>query len=531
MKIFVADRISPLGVEYLKNQDTFEVVEAYGSSPEEVIEIAKDSSAIIVRSDTQITPEVIEGSQNLKVIGRAGVGVDNIDLDAATQKGIIVMNTPGGNTIATAELTFTHLLCGTRAIVRGATGMREGLWERKQLKGAELRGKTLSVLGLGRIGAEVAKRAQAFEMRVIAYDPYLTEDRAKELDLEKVELEQAFTEADYITVHMPMTEQTKGLVNAEAFSRMKDGVRVFNCARGGIIDENALLEALRSGKVAAAGLDVYEQEPLPEDHPFRNEENLILTPHLGASTAEAQESVGVEIAEAVAEVLQGGRIRNAINMPSIDPKDLESLSPYLDLCHRLGAFARQAAKGSVESIKISYFGGIVDFDCVPLTRAVQKGWLSGVVGDEGVNDVNAPFKIKDFGIKVETVKSADSVDYNELIEVCTVSSDGDQRSVRGSLLGRANDPRIVEVDGQAIEVRPVDTLLVVKNVDKPGIVGKLGTMLGDFSVNIANMSLSRADKGEWALTILELDDEPPANALEAIEQDPDIKEARVSRQG
>jgi len=303
---------------------------------------------------------VIEGSQNLKVIGRAGVGVDNIDLDAATQKGIIVMNTPGGNTIATAELTFTHMLCGTRAIVRGATGMREGLWERKQLKGAELRGKTLSILGLGRIGAEVAKRAQAFEMRVIAYDPYLTEDRAKEMDLEKVELEQAFIEADYITVHMPMTDQTKGMVDAEAFSKMKDGVRVFNCARGGIIDENALLEALRSGKVAAAGLDVYEQEPLPEDHPFRNEENLILTPHLGASTAEAQESVGVEIAEAVAEVLQGGRIRNAINMPSIDPKDLESLSPYLDLCQRLGAFARQAAKGSVESIKISYFGGIVD---------------------------------------------------------------------------------------------------------------------------------------------------------------------------
>ena len=531
MKIFVADRISPRGVDYLKKLDGFEVVEAYGSSPEEVVEIAKDSHAIIVRSDTQISPEVIEASKNLKVIGRAGVGVDNINIEAATEKGIIVMNTPGGNTIATAELTFTHMLCGTRAIVRGATGMREGLWERKQLKGAELRGKTLAVLGLGRIGAEVARRAQAFEMRVIAYDPYLTDDRAKEMDLEKVELEQAFVEADYLTVHMPLTDQTRGMVDADAFSKMKDGVRVFNCARGGIIDENALLEALRSGKVAAAGLDVYEQEPLPEDHPFRKEENLILTPHLGASTAEAQESVGVEIAEAVAEVLQGGRIRNAINMPSIDPKDLESLSPYLDLCHRLGAFARQAAKGSVESIKISYFGGIVDFDCVPLTRAVQKGWLSGVVGDEGVNDVNAPFKIKDLGIKVETMKSAESVDYNELIEVCTVTSNGDQRSVRGSLLGRGNDPRIVEVDGQAIEVRPVDTLLVVRNVDKPGIVGKLGTMLGDYSVNIANMSLSRADEGKWALTIFELDDEPPANALQAIVEDADIEEARVSRQG
>ena len=531
MKIFVADRISPLGVDYLKKQDGFEVVEAYGSSPEKVIEIAKDSNAIVVRSDTKITSEVIEASQKLKVIGRAGVGVDNININAATEKGIIVMNTPGGNTIATAELTFTHMLCGTRAIVRGATGMREGLWERKLLKGAELRGKTLAVLGLGRIGAEVTRRAQAFEMRVIAYDPYLTDDRAKEMDLEKVELEEAFVEADYLTVHMPLTDQTRGIVNADAFSKMKDGVRVFNCARGGIIDENALLEALRSGKVATAGLDVYEQEPLPEDHPFRKEENLILTPHLGASTAEAQESVGVEIAEAIAEVLQGGRIRNAINMPSIDPKDLESLSPYLDLCHRLGAFARQAAKGSVESIKISYFGGIVNFDCVPLTRAVQKGWLFGLVGDEGVNDVNAPFKIKDLGIKVETVKSAESVDYNELIEVCTVSSDGDCRSVRGSLLGRGNDPRIVEVDGQAIEVRPVDMLLIVRNLDKPGIVGKLGTILGNCSVNIANMSLSRAQEGESALTIFELDDEPPADALQIIEQDSDIQEARVSRQG
>ena len=254
-------------------------------------------------------------------------------------------------------------------------------------------------------------------MKVIAYDPYLTEDRATELDLVKVELEEAFGQADYLTVHMPLTEETKDMVDEEAFAKMKDGVRVFNCARGGIIKESALVDALKSGKVAAAGLDVYEQEPLPEDHEFRTLENLNLTPHLGASTAEAQESVGVEIAEAVAEVLQGGRIRNAINMPSIDPKDLESLRPYLDLCEELGSFARQAAKGSVESIHITYFGGIVDFDCVPLTRAVQKGWLSGIAGDDGINDVNAPYKIKDLGIQLESTKSSASIDYNELIEV------------------------------------------------------------------------------------------------------------------
>lgn len=531
MKILIADRISPLGVDFLKKQNGFEVVEAYGSTPEQILEISKDVSAIIVRSDTKISRQVFEVASELKAVGRAGVGVDNIDVDAATEKGVIVMNTPGGNTIATAELTFTHMLCGTRPIVRGATSMREGKWERKLLKGAELRGKTLAVLGLGRIGAEVAKRALAFEMMVIAYDPYLTDERAKELDLKKVELNEAFAEADYLTVHMPLTDDTRNIVDEAAFAKMKNGVRVFNCARGGIIKESALAEALKSGKVAGAGLDVYEEEPLPEDHQFRQIENLTLTPHLGASTAEAQESVGVEIAEAVSEVLNGGRIRNAINMPSIDPKDLELLSPYLDLCQRLGSFARQAAKGSVAAIHISYFGKIVDFDCVPLTRAVQKGWLSGVAGDEELNDVNAPYKIKDLGIKVETIKSSSPVDYNELIAVKTISSENCEQEVRGTLLGKGNDPRIVEVDGQAIEVRPVDTLLVVRNVDKPGIVGKLGTILGDCSVNIANMSLSRAEEGEWALTICELDDEPPASALQALVDDSDIREARVSRQG
>ncbi|MEC8043499.1 MAG: phosphoglycerate dehydrogenase [Verrucomicrobiota bacterium] len=530
MKIFVADRISPLGIDFLKKQDGLEVVEAYGSSPEDVLAIAKDASAIIVRSDTQITKEVLASSPLLKAVGRAGVGVDNIDVDAATENGVIVMNTPGGNTIATAELTFTHMLCGTRPIVRGALGMREGKWERKLLKGTELRGKTLAVLGLGRIGAEVAKRALAFDMRVVAFDPYLTDERAKELDLEKVELEQAFVQADYITVHMPLTDETRNMVDESAFGKMKEGVRIFNCARGGIIKESALIDALKSGKVASAGLDVYEKEPLDENHEFRKLDNLTLTPHLGDSTAEAQESVGVEIAEAIASVLQGGRIRNAINMPSIDPKDLESLSPYLDLCQRLGAYARQAAKGQVEGIQITYFGAIVDFDCVPLTRAVQKGWLSGVVGDDGVNDVNAPYKIKNLGIGVESTKSSQSVDYNELIEIRTTCGDGTSQMVRGTLLGKGNEPRVVEVDEQAIEVRPVDTLLVMRNVDKPGIVGKLGTILGDYSVNIANMSLSRAKEGEWALTICELDEEPPESALRALEQDPDIHEARISKQ-
>ena len=531
MKILVADRISPLGVDFLKKHDDFEVVEAYGSSPEELLDISKDVSAIIVRSDSKVTKDIIASAPKLKAVGRAGVGVDNIDIEAATEAGVIVMNTPGGNTIATAELTFTHMLCGTRPIVRGVSSMKEGLWERKQLKGAELRSKTLAVLGLGRIGVEVAKRAKAFEMRVIAYDPYLTEERAKELEIEKVELEDAYVQADYITVHMPLTNDTKDMVDEAAFDKMKIGVRVFNCARGGIIKESALVEALKSGKVASAGLDVYEQEPLPEDHPFRGLDNLNLTPHLGASTAEAQESVGVEIAEAIAEVLNGGRIRNAINMPSVDPKDLVTLQPYLDLCHRLGSFARQSAQENVSSIHITFWGGITEFDNIPLTRAVQKGWLAGIAGDGGINDVNAPHKIKSLGIQVEVTKSSSAVDYNELIEVKTLSNDNQDRSVKGTLLGKANEPRIVEVDSQAIEVRPVNLLLIVRNVDKPGIVGKLGTILGNHGVNIANMSLSRADCGELALTICELDEEPDEDALRMLEADPDIREVRISRQG
>jgi len=329
---------------------------------------------------------------------------------------------------------------------------------------------------------------------------------------------------------MPMTSETRGIVDESAFAKMKNGVRVFNCARGGIIKESALIDALKSGKVAGAGLDVYEQEPLPEDHEFRTLENLNLTPHLGASTEEAQESVGVEIAEAIAEVLQGGRIRNAINMPSIDPKDLITLSPYLELGMRLGAFARQACQSTAQSLHITYWGGMIDFDTIPLTRAVQKGWLQGIAGDEGVNDVNAPFKIKSLGIKVETTKSTSSVDYNELIEVRTIDSEGKEQSVRGTIIGKNADPRIVEVNGESIEARPVDTLLVVRNLDKPGIVGKVGTILGQFGVNIANMSLSRSEGSESALTILELDNEPSSEVIEKLVADPDIQEARVSRQ-
>jgi len=529
MKILVADPISQVGVARLRASEEFEIVEAYGSSPEKILELAVDAVAIVVRSETAVNAEVIEVAKNLRVIGRAGVGVDNIDVEAATEAGVIVMNTPSGNTIATAELTFTHMLCGARPIAQAAVSMRDGRWDRKQLLGSELRGKTLAILGLGRIGAEVAKRAKAFDMEVIAYDPYLTEARARELDIEKIDLEDAYARADYVTVHMPLTDQTKGIVNADALAKMKDGVRLFNCARGGIINEEDLREALESGKVAAAGLDVYEKEPLPEDHPLRKTKNLNLTPHLGASTKEAQENVGLEIAEAILDVLESGRIRNAINASSVDPKDLDALRPYLELAIRLGAFIQQLGPSGVDTLQITYRGKIIDLDTMPLTRAVQLGFLKGITGGE-VNDVNASSKMKGLGIEVTSTQSTSEADYSELIEV-EASTEGKQSKVAGTLIGTARTPRIVQVDGESIEANPEGALLVLRNVDKPGLVGKLGMILGKAQVNIANMSLSRRAEGEpdWALTICELDEEPSAEVLAELQAEPDIYRAKVVR--
>ena len=310
MKILVADRILPIGVDLFKAEEGFEVIEAYGSSHEEIVSLVQDVDAIAVRSETTISDDVLSAAKKLKVVGRAGVGVDNIDIDSATDHGVIVMNTPTGNTIATAELTFTHMLAGTRPIVQACARMRDGGWDRKKFTGSELNGKTLGVLGMGRIGAEVAKRARAFQMNVLAFDPYLTESRAKDLGVQLSSFDNLIEQADYITVHMPLTPDTKHMLNADAFARMKKGVRVFNCARGGIIDEKALLDALNTGHVAAAGLDVYEEEPPAEASALRRQENLVLTPHLGASTQEAQENVGIDIARQIIDVLKGGLVVN-----------------------------------------------------------------------------------------------------------------------------------------------------------------------------------------------------------------------------
>jgi D-3-phosphoglycerate dehydrogenase len=524
MKILVADKISPLGVAYLRNLPDFEVLEAYQSSEEEIIELVGDVDAIVVRSETQINRTVIEAASRLRVVGRAGVGVDNIDVEAATERGIVVMNTPTGNTVATAELTFTHMLCGARPVPQAVAMMREGKWDRKSFSGTELNRKTLGVVGFGRIGTEVARRAQAFGMRVVAHDPFLAPSRARAMQIECLALDALLAVSDYITVHLPLTEGTRHLIDAAAFAKMKDGVRIFNCARGGIIDETALLAAVNSGKVAAAGLDVFEDEPPPADSKLRVHPNILLTPHLGASTAEAQESVGVEIAEAVAEALYGGVIRSAVNMPSIDAETLEVLKPYLVLGTSLGTFLQQISPTQVEKIQISYWGKIVDLDSNSVTRGILKGYLRLISGRD-VNFVNAPVIMERLGIEVDVTKSNLESDYTELVQIESFGSDGIVCSVAGTLIGKANIPRVVSINGMEVETDLGGINLILENSDEPGIVGRIGTAIGRDKVNIATMSMSRNEIGGVAMTVVNLDSELSDGAMNAITATPGIKRA------
>ena len=530
MKILVADKISPVGVDYLKSQEGFEVIEIFDLPKDEraakLMEHAPEVSGIIVRSDSKITKQVLANASNLKAVGRAGVGVDNIDIPAATDHGVVVMNTPAGNTIATAELTFTHMLCGARPVPQAAASMRDGRWDRKILGGSELLSKTLGVCGMGRIGSEVAKRAKAFGMDIIAYDPFLTEARAESMGVEPVELDELFRRSDYITVHMPLTDQTKYMIDEAAFEKMKDGVRVFNCARGGIIKESALVDALNSGKVAAAGLDVYESEPPSDDHPLRSHPNVNLTPHLGASTQEAQESVGIEIAEAVADAVRGGEIRNAINMPSLDASTIEKVGPYLDLCSKIGTFVQQLALDKIESLTITYYGKVVDLDSNSLTRGVLKGFLQNISGSN-VNFVNAMVLVERLGVGVEVVRSSAETDFTELIKVEAKCHNGEVVSVEGTLMGKGNSPRVVAINGRDVEVEPCGYLLVIANSDETGIVGLLGTIIGDAGVNIASMSLSRNEIGGIALNIAGLDSEVDDVTMEKIHAIKAIKQAEL----
>jgi D-3-phosphoglycerate dehydrogenase len=451
-----------------------------------------------------------------------------VDVEAATQHGIVVMNTPGGNTVTTAELSFAMLLSLARKVPQAHTSMAAGKWDRKLFQGEELLGKTLGVLGMGRIGSEVAKRALAFGMHVIAYDPYLTEERARAVGADfAAEVDNLYRVADFITVHMPVTPETKHMLNAAAFAKMKPGVRVVNCARGEIIVENDLIAALESGKVAGAALDVYSVEPLPADHPFRKQPNLILTPHLGASTQEAQEKCGIEVAEVITGYLLTGEVRNAVNLPYLDAKTYEQVKPYLPLGEALGKLVAQLSPASADRIYVTYGGHARELpNTDPVTRAVLQGFLaSSAIKD--VNNVNVRAAAASIGITVEEKKSDEPVTFNEWLHVQVFKNGQKLISAGGTFFGSPNNPRIVRLYSTPVEIPVSGTLLLLNNKDRPGIVGYLGTLLGKHKVNIANMSLTRDTVGGLALTVLNLDSVPPPAMLEELQKDPDISNVKV----
>lgn len=515
-KVLVTDPLSDHGLRQLTDARDVEVVKKIGLTESALIDTIPPYDALLVRSQTQVNERVLDAAKQLKVIGRAGVGVDNIDVPAATERGIVVLNAPDGNTVSTAEHTFAMLMALSRNIPQAYRSLIGGEWNRKKFVGVELRGKTLGVVGMGRIGTEVAKRAKAFGMSVLGYDPFLTGERAKSIGVEKVDLSRLFAESDFITVHTPLIKETHHLIDSDAFAAMKDGVRILNCARGGIVDEEALLAALESGKVAGAALDVFEDEP-PTDHPLLKHPRVIATPHLGASTVEAQEHVALDVSEEVLHVLRGETFKNAVNLPSIPAELAERIAPYQALAEKLGKFVVQMTEHAVEKITVSYAGSLNEFDTSPLTRMILKGALSCFVTD--VNYVNAVALAKARGIDVTEERSSASRAFTNLITV-HMETAGEELSVAGTLVNGFGE-RIVKINAYSIDLQPEGHLLYIQHQDRPGAIGRVGTILGSHDVNIAAMQVGRRDIGGQAIMVLSVDKPVTADvvtALEALEE-------------
>lgn len=523
MNILVSDSLSPRGVEVLERAG-FSVSVKTKLSKEELLQEIPNYEALIVRSATKVTKEVIEAGGRLRIIGRAGTGLDNVDSEAATRRGIVVMNTPGGNTITTAEHTMSMIASMSRKIPQATGSMKEGKWEKSRFMGTELYNKTLGLVGMGQIGSYVAKLAQGWSMNVIGYDPYLSLERAQKMGIEVVELDELFHRADVISVHTPLTNETRGIINAEAIKKMKDGVMIVNCARGGIINEQDLCEALKANKVGAAAFDVFEKEPVNPDHPLLALENFVCTPHIGASTEEAQENVAIGIAEQFVDYFKRGLARGAVNVPSVPPEVLPQLQPYLSLAERLGRFQAQLLDGGVRSVTVEYVGEVAQMSLTPVTVAVLKGLLSPILEDV-INFVNAPIVAKERGIEVKEVKSSDAGDFTSLIRV---KVDAGQRthSVAGTLFHK-QEPRIVEIDQFQVEVVSEGQMLLIDNVDRPGVIGIVGQVLGSHNVNIARMQCARCERGGSALLIIGLDAPLASEVLEQLKKEKDILSVRL----
>ena len=522
-KVLVSDPVAAEGVGVL-HRGGLEVDVRTGLSESDLIAIIGDYDALAVRSETKVTKEVLEAAGKLRIIGRAGVGVDNIDVATATERGVLVVNSPEGNTVAAAELTVALTMALFRNIPQAHASMKSGEWKRSRFVGVELYGKTAGVVGLGKIGREVARRLRALEMRVLAYDPFLAPDQAEALGIRLVDLDTLYAESDLITVHVPRTKETAGMIGAEQLDHMKDGVRIVNVARGGIIQEGALLEALNAGKVAAAALDVWEKEPVDPQYPLALHPRVIATPHLGASTEEAQVGVAVDIAEQIVEVLAGGSARSAVNMPSLSADVLVRTAPWLRLAEKLGSLQAQLAKGSVTSVEIRFEGDFDRSQTIHITRAVLKGLLTPILSDS-VNYVNAPGLAAGRGVRV-TESTSPRVD-ESLDQLTIVSTDANgPHLISGTIVGKS-DPHVVVLDGYAMDFRPEGFHIMVRNLDQPGMVGRIGTLLGEAKVNIAGMYLGREFRDGTAVMALSIDGPASEETMAAIRGVPGIRSARL----
>lgn len=524
MKVLVSDDFSPQGLEILRSAPGIEVDVKTGLTPEQLRGIIGEYDGLVVRSATKVTADIIEAASRLKVIGRAGVGVDNIDVAAASKKGIVVMNTPGGNSMAAAEHTIALMFAVARSIPQAASTMWQKRWEKKRFLGMELFGKTLGVIGLGNIGSIVADRGLGLKMRVIAYDPYVAPEIASQKGIEMVPLDDLFARADIITVHVPKTKETENLIDAKAIEKMKDGVILINCARGGIINEEALAEACRRGKVRAAAVDVFTKEPTPPDHPLLELENVVCTPHLGAATAEAQENVAIDIAKQIVAYLTEGTITNAVNVHSVDAQILATLGPFLNLGQRMGGFFAQTCPFPLKDLIIEYQGEVTEHNVTPISSAILVGILRSYMGEQ-VNDVNAPFIAKERGIAFKEMKTTEAADFTSLITL-KAKADGKAHQVAGTLFGK-KEPRLVAVNEYVVEAVPEGTILLVDTLDRPGVIGNIGATLGKREINIGNMQFGRDRVGGKSLCILHLDSIPSQEILDELANLPYVNSVKL----
>jgi len=521
-KVLISDALSPAAVQIFKDRGVeVDFQPNLGKDKEKLAEIIGSYEGLAIRSATKVTAKILEKASKLKVIGRAGIGVDNVEIPAATAKGVIVMNTPFGNSITTAEHAITLMLALAREIPAADASTQSGKWEKNRFMGVEITGKTLGVIGCGNIGSIVADRAQGLKMKVIAYDPYLSPDRAVDLGVEKVDLPDLFKRADFITLHTPLTDKTRNIIDAKSIAQMKKGVRIINCARGGLVDENALREALDSGQVSGAAFDVFVEEPATENVLFGHP-NVVATPHLGAATTEAQENVALQIAEQMSDYLLNGAISNAVNFPSITAEEAPKLMPYIELAEKLGSFAGQLTETGISKVQLCYQGPVAQMKTKALTSAALSGLLKPMLGQ--VNVVSAPVVAKERGMVIEEMTREGAADYESLITV-TVTTERQSRHVSGTVFADGR-PRIVNIKGIRMDAEFRPSMIYITNLDKPGFIGKFSSVLGDAGINIATFHLGREAPGGSAVSLIEIDGDLPSEVLKKVQDLPQVKQAK-----